>query len=344
MTYVVTGNSINLNINGELEVLHKSHKNYEEIVSLLKSGDYDENKIKNLINPAENIREFGSGLLSIRDGKVFYKQDEDIEVEVDNSLVERIQSMAEEGFSVDPLVKFFENLMKNTSSRAVKGLYRFLEGNKLPLTDDGCFLAYKKVRHDYLDVHSKTFDNSVGQVVEMLRNQVDDNYNNTCSRGLHFASFNYASNFYSTWDKDDRLMVVKVNPADVVAFPNDYNNAKGRTCRYEVVSEVPNTGLEYMLDYIQGIDTLDNVRNLIERVRNIVISHTPVVDGKPSIDWTISVKFINAGLHKTHAQAIVDEIRDSAGIKTEFDVERASIYNLVKFISEEVDLAEAYKS
>ena len=32
-------------------------------------------------------------------------------------------------------------------------------------------------------------------------------------------------------------MIVKINPADVVAIPSDYNNTKGRTCRYEVVSE-----------------------------------------------------------------------------------------------------------
>ena len=32
-------------------------------------------------------------------------------------------------------------------------------------------------------------------------------------------------------------MIVKINPKDVVAIPSDYNNTKGRTCRYEVVGE-----------------------------------------------------------------------------------------------------------
>jgi hypothetical protein len=32
-------------------------------------------------------------------------------------------------------------------------------------------------------------------------------------------------------------MIVKINPKDVVAIPADYNNTKGRTCRYEVVAE-----------------------------------------------------------------------------------------------------------
>jgi hypothetical protein len=32
-------------------------------------------------------------------------------------------------------------------------------------------------------------------------------------------------------------MILKINPADVVSIPSDYNNTKGRTCRYEVVGE-----------------------------------------------------------------------------------------------------------
>jgi hypothetical protein len=33
-------------------------------------------------------------------------------------------------------------------------------------------------------------------------------------------------------------MIVKVNPRDVVSIPSDYNDSKGRTCRYEVVGEL----------------------------------------------------------------------------------------------------------
>ena len=33
-------------------------------------------------------------------------------------------------------------------------------------------------------------------------------------------------------------MILKINPADVVAIPKDYNNTKGRTCRYEVIGEL----------------------------------------------------------------------------------------------------------
>jgi hypothetical protein len=33
-------------------------------------------------------------------------------------------------------------------------------------------------------------------------------------------------------------MILKINPADVVSIPTDYNGAKGRCCKYEVVGQV----------------------------------------------------------------------------------------------------------
>jgi hypothetical protein len=33
-------------------------------------------------------------------------------------------------------------------------------------------------------------------------------------------------------------VIVKINPRDVVSIPTDYNDSKGRACRYEVVDEI----------------------------------------------------------------------------------------------------------
>jgi hypothetical protein len=97
-------------------------------------------------------------------------------------------------------------------------------------------LAYKKVRDDYLDIHSGTMDNSVGQIVEMERNEVDDDKDRTCSAGLHFCSKDYLPHFGS--GDGNRVVILKINPRDVVSIPSDYNNAKGRACRYEVIDEM----------------------------------------------------------------------------------------------------------
>jgi len=44
-----------------------------------------------------------------------------------------------------------------------------------------------------------------------------------------------------------RVMIVKVHPRDVVSVPTDYNFAKARCCRYEVVDEYTGDDLEDLL-------------------------------------------------------------------------------------------------
>jgi hypothetical protein len=51
--------------------------------------------------------------------------------------------------------------------------------------------------------------------------------------GLHFCSRDYLSHFGG-----ERIMILKINPRDVVSIPVDYNAAKGRACRYEVIGEL----------------------------------------------------------------------------------------------------------
>jgi hypothetical protein len=123
--------------------------------------------------------------------------------------------------------------MDNPSYRSVQELYGFLEKNNLPITPDGYFLAYKRVRDDYTDCHTGTMDNSIGKTVSMERNQVDDDQNNTCSQGLHFCSQGYLKHFGGA-----RTIIVKINPRDVVSIPTDYDNSKGRACKYQVIGEV----------------------------------------------------------------------------------------------------------
>jgi hypothetical protein len=64
---------------------------------------------------------------------------------------------------------------------------------------------------------------------------VDDDANRTCSSGLHFCSQDYLSHFGGS---DSRVVIVKINPRDVVSIPTDYDFSKGRCSRYEVIGEV----------------------------------------------------------------------------------------------------------
>ena len=131
-----------------------------------------------------------------------------------------------------PLVKFMGKLMENPSHRAVDELYSFLEHKSMPITPEGNFLAYKGVTNEFMDFHTRSFSNKVGDVLEMRRNGVCDDANVGCSAGFHAGSYEYAKGYASG---GGHLMVVEIDPADVVSVPHDCECQKLRTSKYKVV-------------------------------------------------------------------------------------------------------------
>lgn len=227
--YLIQGKNIILVIDGKSHTISRdTHIAYVKIVDALKAQDWE--AIRDLVEPKKAIVNFGKGYVSIEGDKVMWKGKE-----FHNALANRMIEMFQDGFPIDPMVRFMENLMQNPSKRSVDQVYGFLEKNKLPITEDGYFLAYKKVRSDYKDIHSGMISNHIGAVVTMDRNLVDDNPESHCSVGLHFCSESYLGHFGSGHDP---VMILKINPADVVSIPTDYNGAKGRCCKYEVVAQV----------------------------------------------------------------------------------------------------------
>jgi len=159
-------------------------------------------------------------------------------VPLHSTLTNRMMEMHREGFDISPMAVFLQNLMENPSYRAVNELYEFMEKSDLPITEDGCFIAYKRVRGDFKDLYTGKIDNSPGKTPEMPRNMVDEDSNRTCSVGLHFCSREYLPS-YGGYSDEYKVIMIKINPRDVVAIPRDYNNAKGRCCKYYVVEELP---------------------------------------------------------------------------------------------------------
>lgn len=233
--------SLTVFINGEsYSVRREDNKNFDEIVNCLLAKEYDD--ILSLINVKKTIEETGDGRVTVHGSTVYYDGKP-----LHNALADKIVDMAEAGLPVSNLIQFLENLMENPSNTAINELYLFLESGSLPVTEDGHFLAYKKVRENYRDIHSGRFDNSVGAVVEMERRDVDDNRERTCSHGLHFCSKDYLPSF-GGWT-GSRVMILKIHPKDVVSIPSDYANTKGRCSRYEVIGEWEDAGdLNYTRD------------------------------------------------------------------------------------------------
>lgn len=224
--FILQGDNIVLFIDNKPEIINSSHLNYLDVKNAILTEAWD--TIKDLISVKSAIVKFSEGKVSILDDVVCYNG-----VPVHNALATRILKMFNEGFPIKHFCKFMENLELNPSYRARTELYGFLEACNLPITDDGCFLAYKKIRSDWTDTRTGTFDNSIGSTPSMPRRNVNENPNDTCSVGLHVCSYSYLEYFGG-----QRIISVKVNPADVVSVPIDYNNAKMRTCKYEVLKEL----------------------------------------------------------------------------------------------------------
>jgi len=227
IAFTISGDTISVFMEGKPYIITRGNPQFDVVKQALVSNDLE--TVRNNLTVKKAINTMTFGLVEVFDDHVKFNGNE-----ISNALTDRIMEMVALGLeAANGYVAFFDRLMKNPSKTSVDELYLFIEACSLPITPDGYFLAYKKVTEDYKDVRTGKFDNSVGAKPEMPRNEVDDDRDNTCSDGLHFCSYTYL-NCYG----GDRVMVVKVDPADVVSIPKDYNNAKGRAWTYEVVGEV----------------------------------------------------------------------------------------------------------
>ena len=227
MKYVLQDKYLSVIVGGKPFSLNASHPTFEAMKRAIERKQWD--RVPKLVTLAEKITSQGNGSVKLKNGVVYYKGRP-----VDTSLTRRIVAMVKEKKPVSAMLKFMDNLYQNPVQSTINELYEFLTRYKLPITDDGCFMAYKNVTSDYKDNHTGTFDNSVGRVLVMPFKEVDKDRGNPCSRGFHFCSFAYLAGFGSD---GDHIMGIKINPKDVVEIP-EMDCGKGRTWRYEVVMEL----------------------------------------------------------------------------------------------------------
>ena len=219
---------ITIYLDGETHSVDTDHANYIKVLDAIKADD--EESLKGLLNLSQVVQSWCEGRLTYDGGVVLYNGSP-----IHEAIMTRIIRMIKEGFDVTPLANFVDRVNKNPSFRSVTQLYTFLEKNSLPITVDGYLLAYKRVTDEYKDFHTNSVDNSPGaKMVPIPRNKVDDNPESLCSFGYHFCSLEYLAHFNANKGK---IVVVKVDPADVVSIPTDFNNSKARCTYYEVIEE-----------------------------------------------------------------------------------------------------------
>ena len=235
--YTLTNESITVVVDGTPRTVHRLNSRgepspqYTQLRTALFAEEWD--KIPALLTVTGSVFHWlgqynGEGNAAKfavnQQGQILY---EGLDVPAD--LGERMRIMAAEGSDPTPLLRFYERLCKNPSYRSRVQLHKFMQHVGIPIEPDGTFLAYKGVTDDLLDVHSRTFDNSPGKIIEMPRNQISDDPMDGCAKGLHVGARRYAADFGS------RVVICRIDPEHVVSVPHDSNFEKMRVCRYEVV-------------------------------------------------------------------------------------------------------------
>lgn len=173
------------------------------------------------------------GEIILNGNTVSYRPAPGAELEVlPDSLAARIRRCVEQRSPLTAIGNFVAKLFKNPSRRARQELYTFLVHEAMPITPAGTFLAYKAVQADWTDKRTGTVSNHIGAQPTMPRRDVCDDANVGCSAGFHAGSLKYATDFAGP---GDRVVIVEIDPANVVSIPTDCGFQKLRCNTYKVI-------------------------------------------------------------------------------------------------------------
>lgn len=240
LAYNITNDAITIVLDGHSNIIPRTAANASQLIDELRKPTPDAEKLKSLISVTRAVEGYSDGNVVIRNNEVLLNGERLPEV-----LGQKVIECYETGVPFANLLRFFERLKANPSQRAVTELYTFLSHRNMPITPEGHFLAYKGVNEDYWSVtgnpdtkvlrgrvdYSGRIYNGIGEVIEVARNNVDDDCNRTCSTGLHAGSLKYATGFGA------RTIIVSIDPADVVSIPTDCEGQKLRCTGYTVVGD-----------------------------------------------------------------------------------------------------------
>lgn len=221
VTFLLTKGSLTLHYSGLTKVIAKDDTRFQAVLAAIRAGKMDD--IPEIVDPTNAFKKAG---IQVEEGLLTVKG-----IAMPPELNARILEYKTNKIPFNSLLKFWEKLQSNPSFHVRANLFKFLENHGHSFTEEGDFIGYRGVSDDFKDKRTGKFDNRPGQVCRMPRELVDDNPNNSCSHGLHIGGFKYAKDF------GPKLVVVKVDPRNVVAVPDAYAGNKLRVCEFEVLSE-----------------------------------------------------------------------------------------------------------
>lgn len=237
IAYTLTDKSITVLYNNTPRTVFKTSKEFDTVLTAIRTDDI---KLLESIFIADNIADITCGNITLKNNQLLYRNNV-----VDNYILNRIKEYMMLKLPINHLLEFTNKVYASQSKNTINNLYKFLEYRNMPITANGNFLAYKYVTEDYYSYHSGSeplisgkrngqgqIYNGIGETVEMERMYVSDDLTVGCSGGLHVANENYARAYGGK-----KIVIVEVNPADVVCVPHDASCQKVRTCKYTVIRD-----------------------------------------------------------------------------------------------------------
>lgn len=227
----ITGDRITCVIDNRFRSFLLASDQGQRLAAALRQDPQDIDEIRKLADVASYLVTMSFGRLEVDDcerlrldGKV-----------VDFGVTGHFLRVLREGYDIQPVVRFIERVAENPEEDLAQDLFAFLQAGNLPFTDDGCFLAFKRVRDDYFDFHSGTVHYPVGGEVSIPRTECAK-HRTACGKGLHVCYFDYLPCFHGG---RGRILICKVAPEDVTDIPSSGREFKLKCCRMEVLGEIP---------------------------------------------------------------------------------------------------------
>jgi hypothetical protein len=116
--YLIQGSNIVVVIGNKSHTISKTHITYQKVLDAIKASEWD--LVKDIIEPKKVVLNYGAGNVSIQGETLYWKGQV-----LNTGLATRMIAMMQEGFPIEPMVAFMENLYANPSHRAVTELYSF---------------------------------------------------------------------------------------------------------------------------------------------------------------------------------------------------------------------------
>ena len=280
MNYLIDAEKLSIFHDGEIHAIQKSDPRYNAIFDLLGESEWEQ--VEEILTAKAD--EVEDALISSKfsdfvrkDGKLYYEG-----FLIEGSLKTTIINLINQGFkNIDRFKLFVSRLKLNPSSSSVRELFDFMSYDQLPINEKGFLLAYKGVQNDFYSAHGNTetivekgivdsqgkIFNGIGEEIRVNRNQVDDDRKQTCSFGLHVGSMDYAKGHAS------KLLLVEVDPADVVSVPQDYSCQKMRVCAYNVLQEIQEKVECVAVDTCEGSLPAEKQESNEDKVNSRILSY-----------------------------------------------------------------------